>query len=105
MEPEELILKEADEFARCYWNMDSFADVERYLYTAYENFCDQYDSVEDFDENEEELSLRLRIDLVCAFYGFYTKDQAYGKKDPYTKKGIGQYHTYLQYLQKYKETM
>lgn len=109
-EPEEVILEEADRFARCYWNMDSFAAVESYLYDTYENFKKQYDNADDFYEYEgeeppeEEPPLRLKIDMVCAFYGFYTKDQAFGKKDPYTKKGIGMYHTYLQYLQMYKET-
>lgn len=110
-EPEEMILEEADCFAQCYWNMESFADVEQYLRDTYEDFRKQYDNADDFyeyvDEEaaEEAPDLRLRVDMVCAFYGFYTKDQAYGKKDPYTKKGIGMYHTYLQYLQMYKETV
>jgi len=97
----DIILEEADRFAQCYWEMDRFADVEKYLYQNYHNFKVQHDAI---DEGEER-DIRTRIDMVCAFYGFYTKEQAFGKKDPYTKQGIGQYHTYLQYLQKYKETM
>lgn len=98
-ESDEVILEEADRFAKCYWNMEHFADVEDYLCENYENFRQQYDAV---DEGED-FALRTRVDMVCAFYGFYTKEQAFGLKNPYTKKGIGQYHTYLQYLQRYKE--
>ena len=98
-EPDDLILEEADRFAQCYVGLASFADVEAHLCQNYDNFKRQYYKV---DEGELR-TLKERIDMVCAFYGFYTQGQAYGKKNPYTKKGIGMYHTYLQYLCTYKE--
>lgn len=102
-EPIELIQKEADTFAKVYWNMDTIDDVHEYLCDTYPDYESVYNLeyivlIEDYDGYDEKVDLCKKIDLICAFYGFYTKGQAHGKKDSYTKKGIGQYHTYLQFL-------
>lgn len=89
--------------AKVYWNMDTIDDVHAYLCDTYSDYETVYNLeyialIEDYDGYDENVDLCLKIDLICAFYGFYTKYQAHGKKDPYTEKGIGQYHTYLQFL-------